>query len=58
MQTVDKVYKNNNMKLPGNVSTENIEYTSEVEVNGNETLSSSYTSEEKDKSVILATDRG
>lgn len=58
MQTVDKVYKNNNMKLPGNVSTANIEYTSEVEVNGNETLSSSYTSEEKDKSVILATDRG
>ncbi len=48
--------KNNSMKLPGNVSTANIEYTSEVEVNGNETLSSSYTSEEKDKSVILVKD--
>ena len=48
--------KNNSMKLQGNVSTANIEYTSEVEVNGNETLSSSYTSEEKDKSVILVKD--
>ena len=54
----DNRTKNNNMQMPENTSTANIEYKAVVEVNGNETLSSLYTSEESDQNAILVKDGG